>query len=106
MLCDSEIDTYTHNCNRHILQYTHNCNIRISVNASATFKFYQVIWNDENELKNFLIHLIDLIEFTEFFGMIGMLKSGSGYEDTKCRAELCTTGTVEGILSGKHCSQT
>ena len=35
--------------------YTH-----ITVDAGAAAKFYQVLWNNESEFKNVLIHLGDL----------------------------------------------
>lgn len=41
-----------------------------------------------------------------FFRMGRMLVRGSGYEDTKFQAELCTTVSLKGILSGKCCNQT
>ena len=41
-----------------------------------------------------------------FFRMGRMLVRGNGYEDTKFQAELCTTVSLKGILSGKCCNQT
>ena len=52
------------------------------------------------------MHLGDLHVFMEFFGMIGKLVSGSGFEDTIYQADLCTTGSVKGIISGKHYNKT
>ena len=83
------------------MQYTH-----ITVDAGAAMKFYQVVWNNADEFKTVLIHLGDLHGFMEFFGMIGKLASGSGFEDTIYQADLCTTGSVKGILSGKHYNRT
>lgn len=102
MFCDSEIDTHIRNCNTHIRQYTHKCNIHITLDAGAAFRFYQVIWNNKNEFKSLLIHLIDLFGFTEFFEMVQNHVNVSGSEDNKFQAELCTTGSLKGILSGKH----
>lgn len=50
------------------MQYT-----RVTVDAEAAIKFYQAIWNNENEFKKVLIHLRDLQRFMEFFGMAGKL---------------------------------
>ena len=77
--------------------YTH-----ITVDAGAAAKFYQVLWNNESEFKNVLIHLGDLHGFMEFFGMIGKMVTSSGFEDTIYQADMCTTGSVNGVLSGKH----
>ena len=37
-----------------------------------------------------------------FFGNIGKAVTGSGFEDIIYQAELCTTGGIKGVLSGKH----
>ena len=38
----------------------------------------------------------------EFFGTIGKFVSGSGFEDIVYQAGLCTSGTIKGVLAGKH----
>ena len=40
--------------------------------------------------------------FMELFGNIGKAVTGSGFEDIIYKAELCTTGGIKGVLSGKH----
>ena len=83
------------------MMYTH-----ITTDAGAAAKFYQVIWNNAEEFKKVLIHLGDLHGFMEFFGMVGKLVGSSGFEDTIYQADLCTTGSVKGVLSGKHYNRT
>ena len=34
--------------------------------------------------------------------MIGKMVTSSGFEDTIYQADMCTTGSVNGVLSGKH----
>ena len=79
------------------MKYTH-----ITADAGAAAKFYHVIWNNKEEFKDVLIHLGDLHGFMEFFGMMGKLVKGSGFEDTIYQADMCTSGSVNGVLSGKH----
>lgn len=38
--------------------------------------------------------------------MAGKLVSRSGYEDTICQVELCTTGSKKRIHLGGHCNKT
>lgn len=38
--------------------------------------------------------------------MTGKLMSGSGYEVTMGQVESCTTGSVKGINSRRHCNKT
>ena len=37
-----------------------------------------------------------------FFGNIGKLVSGSGLEDVLYQSNLCTSGGIKGVISGKH----
>ena len=69
----------------------------ITVDAGAAATYYQVVWNNPIEFKNVIIHV-----FMEFFGNIGKAVTGSGFEDIIYQAELCTTGGIKGVLSGKH----
>ena len=38
----------------------------------------------------------------ESLGVIGKLVSGSGFEDIIFQAEICSTGSLNGVLSGFH----
>ena len=38
----------------------------------------------------------------EFFSTIGKFVAGSGFEEAVYQAELCTSGGIKGVLSGKH----
>ena len=38
----------------------------------------------------------------EYFGIIGKIMSGSGFEDIVYQADLCTSGGIKGVISGKH----
>ena len=79
---------------------------RITVEAGAATKFYQVNWNNENEFKKVFIHLGDLHGFMKFFRMIGKLVSGGGFKRTIYQADMCTTGSVKRIISGQHYNRT
>eukprot|EP00794_Sanderia_malayensis_P010400 gene10400-biopygen7580 len=75
---------------------------RISVDAGASQKFYHIIWNSPVEFGDVIIHMGDFHAMMEFFGTIGKLFSGSGFEEVVYKAELCTSGGIKGVLSGKH----
>ena len=77
--------------------YTH-----ITVDAGEAAMFSQVLWNNALEFSKVIIHLGDLHAFMEFFGMIGKLVTGSGFEDIIFQADMCTSGNVKGVLSGKY----
>lgn len=79
------------------MKYAH-----ITVDVGAAAKFYHVIWNSPEEFHNVIIHLGDMHAIMEFFGTIGKFISGSGFEEVVYQAGLCTSGTIKGVLCGKH----
>ena len=38
----------------------------------------------------------------EYFGIIGKIMLGSGFEDIVYQWDLCTSGGIKGVISGKH----
>ena len=38
----------------------------------------------------------------EFFSIVGKIVQGSGFEDIVYQARLCTSGGINGVLTGKH----
>ena len=76
--------------------------IHITADVGAACKFYQVQWNNPERFKNVIIHLGDFHAMQELFGIIGKIITGSGFEDVLYQADLCTSGGIKGILSGKH----
>ena len=79
------------------MKYTH-----ITVDAGAAQKFFHVNWNNPEEFRNVIIHLGDFHSMMGFFGNIGRLVSGSGFEDVVYQSNLCTSGGITSVISGKH----
>ena len=79
------------------MKYTH-----ITVDAGAAAKFYHIIWNKPVEFNDVLIHLGDFHAMMEFFSIIGKIIQGSGFENIVYQAGLCTSGSINGVLTGKH----
>eukprot|EP00112_Aurelia_sp_Birch-Aquarium-sp1_P008666 Seg1960.8 transcript_id=Seg1960.8/GoldUCD/mRNA.D3Y31 product="GTPase-activating protein and VPS9 domain-containing protein 1" protein_id=Seg1960.8/GoldUCD/D3Y31 len=79
------------------MKYTH-----ITVDAGAAAKFYHIIWNNPKDFENVLIHLGDFHGMMEFFSVIGKIIKGSGFEEIVYQAGLCTSGGINGVLTGKH----
>ena len=79
------------------MRYTH-----ITTDAGAAIKFYQVVWNYQEDFKDVIIYLGDFHAIMEFFGTIGKFITGSGFEEVVYEAGLCTAGGIIGVLTGKH----
>ena len=48
------------------------------------------------------MHLGHFHSFMSFFGAIGKFITGSGLGETVYQTELCTSGSMNGLLFGKH----
>ena len=79
------------------MKYAH-----VTADEGAAEKIYQVVWNNPVDFKSVIIHLGDFHGMVELFAIIGKLVSSSGFEDVLYQADLCTSGGINGVLSGKH----
>ena len=67
----------------------------------AAMKAYHVIWNNTELWSNIIIHLGDFHAMT-FFAVIGNFLNGSGFEEVIFQTDLCSSGSIKGVISGKQ----
>ena len=79
------------------MKYTH-----ITLDVGAAIKAYHVIWSNPNLWSDIIIHLGDFHPINAYFGAIGTFVSGSSFEDILFQVGLCSAGSLNGLLSGKH----
>ena len=79
------------------MRYTH-----ITLDVGAAIKAFHVVWNDKDQWNDIIIHLGDFHAFIAFFGSIEKFVTGSGLEEIVYEAGLCTSGSMNGLLSEKH----
>ena len=79
------------------MSYTH-----ITFDVGAAIKAFHVVWNNPDTWSDIIIHLGDFHAMMAFFGVIGRFVEGSGFEDVLFQAGLCSSGSITGVMSGKH----
>ena len=79
------------------MKYTH-----IILDLGAAIKTFHVIWNQNEHWRNIIIHLDDFYALIVFFGCVGKYVTGSGFEEVVVQSGMCTSGSITGMLSGKH----
>ena len=79
------------------MSYTH-----ITLDAGAAIKAFHVIWNRPSCWRDIIIHLGDFHAMMAFFAVIGRLISNSGFKEVLFQSGHCTSGSINGIISGKH----
>ena len=82
---------------QHNMRCTH-----ITLDVGAAIKAFHVVWNDKDRWSNIIIHLGDFHVFMAFFGSMGKFMTDSGFEEIIYHASLCISGSMNGMLSGKH----
>ena len=63
---------------------------------------FKVLWNYLEKFSNIVIHLGDFHYMKEGFILMGKLIGGSGFEDVIFQAGICSSGSMNGVISGSH----
>ena len=74
----------------------------ITFDVGAAINAHKVLWNHPECFKNIIIHLGDFHFMKEVFNVLGSIVSGSGFEDIIFQADICSTGSLNGVLAGSH----
>ena len=69
--------------------------VNITLDVGATMSAFKLLWNYPEKFGNVIIHFIK-----ESFSLIGKLVAGSGFEDAIFQAEVCSSESRNGVLSG------
>ena len=63
---------------------------------------YKVLRNQPERFKNIIIYLGDFHYMKEIFAAMGKLITGSGIEEIIFQSGLCSSGSLNGVVSGSH----
>ena len=74
----------------------------ITLDIGAAMKAYQVVWNNPEIWTDIIIHPGDFHAMMAFFGVIGCYIKGSGFEEILFELDLCSSGSINGVISGKQ----
>ena len=74
----------------------------ITFDIGAAINAHKVLWNYPERFKNIIIHLGDFHFMIEIFAVLGKLVCGSGFKDVVFQTGICSSGSLNGVLSGSH----
>ena len=75
----------------------------VTLDVGAAINAYKVLWNYEDKFKkSIVIHLGDFHFIKERFGAVGSLISGSGFGDIIHQSGLCSSRSLNGVISASH----
>ena len=76
--------------------------VNLAFDVGAFINAFRVICNYPDTFSNVVLHLGDFHYMEEIFTIIGNLVSGSGFEDIVFQAGVCSSGSLNCVLSGSH----
>ena len=76
--------------------------VNLRFDVGAFINAFRVICNYPDTFSNVVLHLGDFHFMKEIFTIIGNLVSRSGFEDIVFQAGVCSSGSLNGVLSGSH----
>ena len=76
--------------------------VNLTLDAGAYVNAYRVLCNYPDKISKVVLHLGDFRFMKEVFTMLGTLVKGSEFEDVIFQAGVCSTGSLNGVLSGSH----
>ena len=76
--------------------------VSLTLDAGAYVNAYRVLTNYPKKFAKIVLHLGDFHFMKESFTILGTLVKGSGFEDVVFQAGVCSTGSLNGVLSGSH----
>ena len=76
--------------------------IKPTLGAGAYVNAYLVLCNYPDKFSKIVLHPGDFHFMKKVFTMLGTLMKGSGFEDVVFQAGECSTGSLNGVLSGSH----
>ena len=76
--------------------------VNVTLDVGAAMNVYKLTWNYSRLFENVVVHLGDFHFMKENFGVIGKIIKGSGFEDVVFQASVCSSGSLNGVLSGTH----
>ena len=74
----------------------------ITFDVGAAINAHKILWNHPERFKSIIIHLGDFHFMKEVFNVLGSIVCGSGFEDIIFQADICSTGSLNGVLTGSH----
>ena len=76
--------------------------VNLTLNAEGYLNAYRVLCNYPDTFSKLVLHLGDFHFMKEIFTVLDTLMKRSGFEDVIFLAGVCSTGSLNGILSGSH----
>jgi len=74
--------------------------VNITLDVGAAMNAFKFVWSSPKRFENVVIHLGDFHFIKENFQIIGMLVSSSGFEDVVFQSNVCSSGSLNGVING------
>ena len=77
--------------------------VNITLDVGAAMSAFKLLWNYPEKFGSIIIHLGGFHSIKENFSLTGKpIVAGSGFEDVIFQTKVCSSGSLNGVLSGSH----
>ena len=76
--------------------------VNSTFDVGAAMSAFKLLWNYTEKFGNVIIRFGNFYFIEENFSLTGKLVAGSGFEDAIFQAEVCSSGSINSVLSGSH----
>ena len=74
----------------------------VTFDLATAKKAYSIIWNAPNTYKDVFIRLGTFHVICAYFKAMGKVLEGSGFEEVVLESGMCASGSINGVMTGKH----
>ena len=76
--------------------------VNLILDAGAYVNAYRLLCNYPDKFSKIVLHPGDFHFMKEVFTMLGAIVKGYGFQNVLFQARVCSTGSLNGVLSGSH----
>ena len=74
----------------------------VTFDLAVARKAYSLVWQFPDKFSNVIVRMGVFHTICSIFGTLGKLLRGSGFSEIVIEANICASGSLEKVLSGKH----
>lgn len=74
----------------------------VTMDLAAAKIAYDIVWSSGDRFKDVVIHLGPFHTICSYMGSLGKMMTNSGFEDAVIEANICASGSINQVLSGKQ----
>lgn len=77
----------------------------VTMDLAAAKIAFDIVWSSGDQFSKVIVNLGPFHIMGSYMGALGMMLTGSGFEEIVLEAGICASGSINQVMSGKHCNR-